>query len=111
MQQGTLVGSYGRAVQDAANNEGGAVNAFMGMGMMNMASGGVMGGAATGPFQNQGTTAGVQVDPFAKGGENTQAPQVAVEAKEAPAEGAKFCTNCGNQVDGKFCSKCGTEVK
>ena len=115
MQQGTLVGSYGRAVQDAANNEGGAVNAFMGMGMMNMASGGVMGGAATGPFQNQGTTAGGQVDPFAKGGEGAVAAQPAGDA--APAndakvdENAKFCSNCGAKVDGKFCSKCGTEVK
>ena len=115
MQQGTLVGSYGRAVQDAANNEGGAVNAFMGMGMMNMASGGVMGGAATGPFQNQGVAAGGVVDPFAKGGEGAPAQAVAQEAPaaEAPKEGAKFCSNCGTQVDAdsKFCSKCGKEVK
>ena len=38
-QQGTLTGAYASAVKDAANNEGGALNGFMGVGMMNMASG------------------------------------------------------------------------
>lgn len=58
----------------------------MGVGMMNMASGGVMGGVATNsaPAQN-----------------NNQA---------AAASGAKFCTNCGSPVDGAFCSKCGNKV-
>ena len=42
MQQGRLVGAYANAVQDAANNANGAVNGFMGIGMMNMASGGMM---------------------------------------------------------------------
>ena len=57
MQQGTLTGAYANAVQDAANNTSGAANAFMGVGMMNMASGGMMGGAAAGAFQRVGTTA------------------------------------------------------
>lgn len=52
MQQGTLVGAYSNAVQDAAKNANGAANGFMGIGMMNMASGNVMTGAATGPWQN-----------------------------------------------------------
>ena len=52
MQQGKLVGAYANAVQDAANNAGGAQNGFMGIGMMNMATGGMMGGAAQGPWQN-----------------------------------------------------------
>ena len=104
MQQGTLVGSYGRAVQDAANNEAGAVNGMMGVGMVNMASGGVMGGAVGGAFQGQGPTA--NVDPFAKGGAQ------AAPATEAPVEGGKFCSKCGAQVaaDAKFCSKCGNQL-
>ena len=52
MQQGTLVGAYSNAVQDAAKNANGAANGFMGIGMMNMASGNVMTGAVTGPWQN-----------------------------------------------------------
>lgn len=55
MQQGTLVGAYSNAVQDAAKNANGAANGFMGIGMMNMASGNVMTGAATGPWQNGNT--------------------------------------------------------
>ncbi len=86
MQQGTLAGAYANAVQDAANNTSGAANGFMGVGMMNMASGGVMGGVATNS---------------APGQNNNQA---------AATNGAKFCTNCGSPVDGAFCSKCGNKV-
>lgn len=52
MQQGKLVGAYANAVQDAAKNENGAANGFMGIGVMNMATGGVMGAATQGPWQN-----------------------------------------------------------
>ncbi len=83
MQQGTLVGSYGKAVQDAANNPNGAANGLFGVGMMNMASGGVIGGAAMGAFQG-----------------NNQA--------QAGTNG--FCPKCGAAVSGAFCSKCGTKV-
>ncbi len=102
MQQGTLVGSYGKAVQDAAKNEGGAVNAFMGMGMMNMASGNVVGGAAAGAFTGQGT----DIDQMRDGKGEAQA------APETPAEGDGFCTKCGAPVKAgsKFCSKCGAEL-
>mgnify|MGYP003571244825 CR=1 FL=1 len=95
MQQGTLVGSYGKAVQDAAKNEGGAVNGFMGMGMMNMTTGNVVGGAAAGAFQNQGYS----VDSDAKA------------AQAAAPEGSKFCPECGKATNGsKFCPNCGTKL-
>ena len=48
MQQGKLTGAYANAVQDAANNANGAANGFMGVGMMNMASGGMVAGTAAG---------------------------------------------------------------
>ena len=83
MQQGTLTGAYAQAVQDAANNEGGAVNGFMGVGMMNMASGGVVGGAVTNAFNQQQNTAGT----------------------------GKFCPNCGSPVTGgNFCTNCGNKL-
>lgn len=94
MQQGTLTGAYANAVQDAANNPNGAANGFMGVGMMNMASGGVMGGIATGANQNtQGATQ--NVDPYT----NTQATT------------KKFCSNCGQPVTGNFCTNCGTKAE
>lgn len=85
MQQGTLAGAYANAVVDAANNSAGAANGFMGVGMMNMASGGVMGGVAT----------------------NAQPTQ---QVQQQPQAGAKFCSNCGTPVTGAFCSNCGTKV-
>ena len=98
MQQGTLVGSYGRAVQDAANNSNGAATGMMGVGMMNMASGGVIGGVAQGAFQNQGVSA----KDLNQGIDATQT--------EAPV-GAKFCPNCGTATNGaKFCSNCGNQL-
>ena len=103
MQQGTLVGSYGRAVQDAANNPNGAGTGFMGLGMMNMASGGMMGAATQGAFQNKGVTA----QDLLNGAAAPAAPQ-----EGAPAgEGAKFCPNCGQPANGsKFCPNCGNQL-
>ena len=83
MQRGKLVGSYGTAVVDAANNPNGAANGLFGVGMMNMASGGVLGGAAMGAFQDG----------------NNQA---------AAANG--YCSKCGAPLSGPFCSKCGAKA-
>lgn len=104
MQQGTLVGAYANAVQDAAKNEGGAVNGFMGVGMMNMASSGMIGGAAQNPFNqnNQATTE--KVDPFAK------TEPVVANTTQTQEESKATCTKCGASVNGKFCSECGTPV-
>ena len=69
---------------------------MIGVGMMNMASGGMIGGVAQGAFQNQGVSAqdlqgGAAVSPV--------------------AGGAKFCPNCGTASNGaKFCSNCGTKL-
>lgn len=94
LQQGTLVGAYSSAVKDAANNANGSANGFMGVGMMNMASGGMIGGAATAPFNQNNQPVG------------QQAPS------QQPVSGAKFCSNCGSPVNGgKFCSNCGQQLQ
>ena len=96
MQQGTLTGAYAQAVQDAANNANGAANGFMGVGMMNMASGGMVGGTAQGAFQNPGVTA--------------QDINANANTASAPA-GGKFCPNCGSATNGgNFCTNCGAKL-
>ena len=59
MQQGRLVDAYAEAVQSAAENKAGSLNGFMGIGMMNMATNGIVGGAVNSAWQN---TQGSQID-------------------------------------------------
>ena len=109
MQRGKLTGAYANAVQDAANNEGGAMNGILGVGMMNMASGGMIGGVAQSAFNNQPTQNATQsYDPYAKG-QATAAP--AEPAQPAPAASGKICSNCGLEVAGNFCTNCGTKYE
>lgn len=96
MQQGTLTGAYAQAVQEAAKNEGGAANGFMGVGMMNMASGGMIGGVAANNQSGQTNQGATQnYDPYA----NTSNAEI------------KYCPNCGAESKGgNFCTKCGTKL-
>lgn len=105
MQQGTLTGAYAQAVQDAASNAGGAANGFMGVGMMNMASGGVMGGVVTNNQAAQTTQGATQnYDPYAK-------PEINQQENNDSQDAAKFCPNCGTQSNGgNFCTNCGTKL-
>ena len=122
MQQGRLVGAYADAVKGAANNSNGAAQGFMGIGMMNMATGGMMGGVAQGPWQNQNNqqptqpAQPVQEQPSEPAQEQpTPKTKQEEQVQEQPQEAskAKFCTECGEKVDGdaKFCSKCGNKLK
>lgn len=114
MQQGTLVGAYANAVQDAANNSNGAAQGFMGVGMMNMTSGGMIGGTAKTPFENNTQSTTTPIDPFAKPEvketvpveEKKVEPEVSNNTQAAP----KFCSECGSPATGKFCSNCGHPI-
>ena len=134
-QQGTLVGAYGNAVQDAANNQAGSMNGFMGIGMMNMATGGMMGAASQGPWQQQNQNnsqaqqansnqGNQQVVEKVDNGANTWecpschnvvngkfCPECGTKRPEAPAK--RFCSNCGKEVKegAKFCPECGTKIE
>ena len=90
-----LVGAQAQAMQDAANNQGGAVGAFMGMGMAQ----GAGGANAASLFQ-----IGQQQQQMAQ---QQAAQQQAAPA--APAAGAWTCPNCGKQASGKFCMECGAK--
>lgn len=137
MQQGRMTGAYANAVEDAAKNANGAANGFMGIGMMNMATGGMTGAAATGPWNanTKNSTIDLSQQEEKKAEENATA-QTQEETKADgwkcecgnvnPAE-AKFCNNCGkakpsekkicpnckaeNDINNKFCNNCGTALK
>lgn len=122
-QQGTLTSAYAQAVQDAAKNSNGAMNGFMGIGMMNMAGSNAFGNAV----QNVGNSA---VYNAPNGANPIPGPTAPVEAKvaEAPVVVEKqetsptvveekvppvlvqewTCT-CGKKNSGKFCEECGTK--
>lgn len=117
MQQGTLTGAYANAVQDAAKNEAGAMNGFLGVGMMNMASGGMMGDAAANAVNPQFNSGNTQpYDPYANQAAEqlNQARAVAAnaQAQATAVQNTNFCPNCGNPTSGSnFCPNCGTKLK
>lgn len=119
MQQGTLVGAYANAVQDAAKNEAGAMNGFLGVGMMNMASGGMMGGVVANASNPQAAPGNTQVyDPYANQAAQQLDQARAVAASQAasqqssPVQGGNFCPSCGTPSNGgNFCTNCGTKLK
>lgn len=116
IQQGTMVGAYAQSMKDAANNPNGATNGFVGVGMANMASGGMMGGATTSPWQN---ATPAQNNAATTTTETWECPNCKkqVNGNFCPDCGAKkpekaFCPNCGKKVDKdtKFCPDCGTKL-
>lgn len=109
MRKGKLTSDYGDAVKAAAANSAGSMNGFMGIGMMNMASGGAMGGVAQGVWQD--TTPPVQQQPTS----NQVQPQQAVDnidsqsSSETSNSSEWECPNCHSKANGKFCPECGTK--
>ena len=114
MQQGTLTGAYASAVQEAAKNNNGAVNGFMGIGMMNLASNGITGGVTSGPWQNQNS----------QNSEQNNSNEWICDC--GTKNNGKFCSNCGkehnvtrkcpkcgtiNKISDKFCGECGEKLQ
>ena len=123
MQQGKIIDVMG----DAANNPGGAGNAFIGLGMMNAGTGGMTGGVMQNAWNNQGQQQ--NYDPYAQqqgGGVAAPQPQgvpcpkcgTPIVGKFCPECGtpapapkaAKKCPKCGTEATGKFCPECGTPI-
>jgi len=107
MQQGTLVSSYGRAMEKAAENENGAMNGFMGIGMMNNMAGrnSIMGSVFSQDTENSRVKEPApepvpEVEP-----EPVVAP--APEEKTADENPDLWICGCGQDNKGKFCVRCG----
>lgn len=93
MAAATLIGAQSDAMRAAAENQGGAMMGFMGLGMAQQA-----GGANA---QNL----------FAMGRQNTQASygQAEEQAQTGASEGQEWQCSCGARNTGKFCSECGAQ--
>ena len=102
MQQGRLVGAYADAPQKAAENANGAANGFMGIGMMNMASGNVVGGATTGPWANN-------PQPVTQQNQQNSTQPTNAQAQVNGGTEEKWVCECGVENPGKFkfCGACG----
>ena len=111
-QQGTLTAAYANAIQSAAANEGGALNGFVGMGMMNMQAGNVFGATTAAVANNVNYP-----NPNAQAMNEAQqpvAPQTpppaaapAAPQEEVVPEGSWKCPKCDAVNVGKFCVGCG----
>ena len=99
------------------------MNGFMGVGMMNMASGGMFGGVQQNTMNSQTAPATQAYNPYA-GAQNSQGqplhPGVVAHSENAeeldvPVQNATpmaFCPNCGTKNNGSnFCGNCGTKLK
>ncbi len=91
MAAATLVSAQADAMKGAANNPGGAMNGFIGMGMAMNAGGG----------------AGQIGNLFAMGQQQQAAAPAPAPAAAAPAADAWRCS-CGATATGKFCPECGS---
>lgn len=120
-QQAVLTGAYGEAMVKAAENANGAANGFMGLGFMNMSSGGMFQGAANNTAAMQAGGQAVMMNPGQAGngqmpGGNGQ-PPVSAQANGQPPRNngaaqsqGMTCPKCGSPVTGKFCGNCGTQM-
>lgn len=110
MQQGTLVSSYGRAMEKAAENENGAMNGFMGIGMMNNMVGGnnIMGSVFTQDTENSRVKEPAPAPAPVPAPEIEPEPVVApVEEKPVEEDPDLWICGCGQDNKGKFCIRCG----
>ena len=86
LQKGRMIDSYANAMENAARNQHGVLNGMMGVGIMNMATDGVIKDMANNAFNHK-----------------------SAETKSEQKTDKWECTNCKQVCDGEFCSKCGTK--
>lgn len=124
MQQGRVLD----VMEKAAGNANGAANGFMGLGMMNMTTGGttgsVMQGAVQGAFSqeslansrvNENTVMPKDPESNTENVENSENVETVTEenAEESNSGSPKFCPECGTKLapGTKFCPECGKKLQ
>lgn len=86
MQQGRMTEAYANAIENAAKNTAGVGNGFMGIGIANMSTGGMMSGNAANVMQDFNAQSSTQnYNPYAPQQPINQ-EQVATNSVQAPAE-------------------------
>ncbi len=114
---GRMVDATANAMEKAASNENGAGTGFMGLGMMNMASGNISESALQMVKENNSKeeksskSSTDKICPKCGSHESGKFCSKCGTKLETPKSSEKFCSNCGAKVTGKFCSECGKEVK
>lgn len=129
MQGARANAAASEAMVGAANNANGAMNGFMGIGMMNQ--GGAMFGANISQQSTQGMAMGAMATPDMMTpqapvsepvAETVEEPTIVKDepvsvnvTEEAPVETVtettgKFCSNCGAKAVGNFCTECGSKI-
>ena len=104
MQQGRMVGAYSEAIKSAAQNTSGSMNGFMGLGMVNMATGNTNVGA--GAWQNTENSR-IDLSNRASTTEQTEFTNKANEEQKVETQTGWNC-ECGNKNNqGMFCPNCG----
>lgn len=121
LQSGLMAEASAEALKNASSNPNGSMMGFMGMNMANSAGSTMMG--AVGQTSNNSEPKEERIMPepgslFAKKEEpleevKNEEPVVATPTEEkTPAEGLKFCPNCGTPTSGgNFCGHCGNKLK
>lgn len=85
VREGYMQGAVARGIEAAGSNTGGAMQAFMGMGMGMNQAGDVLGQASA----------------------SNQAQMAQQEKAATKSEDTWTCSACGTENAGKFCSNCG----
>lgn len=121
LQQGKMVEAYANAVQDAAKNANGPGAGFMGIGVMNMASNGMVGSVANNPWNSQNmenSTIDMSKEQALKQETEEIKTETVIAAttstenmkkQEITMQEGEWKCECGNvnDPDAKFCDECG----